>query len=76
MRVLVTGHLGFIGTLMVPLLQRAGHDVVGLDSDFYAASTFEDGIAPVPHLRGDIRDVRASDLVRLQRGDSSRRPLE
>ena len=32
MRVLVTGHLGFIGTLMVPLLVRAGHEVVGLDS--------------------------------------------
>ena len=63
MRVLVTGHLGFIGTLMVPLLGRAGHDVVGLDTDFYAASTFEDGIVSVPHLRGDIRDVRASDLA-------------
>jgi nucleoside-diphosphate-sugar epimerase len=63
MRVLVTGHLGFIGTLMVPLLRRAGHDVVGLDSDFYAASTFDDAIADVPHMRGDIRDVRASDLA-------------
>jgi nucleoside-diphosphate-sugar epimerase len=63
MRVLVTGHLGFIGTLMVPLLQLSGHDVVGLDSDFYAASTFSDGIADVPHLRGDIRDVEVSDLL-------------
>ena len=63
MRVLVTGHLGFIGTLMVPHLRRAGHDVVGLDSDFYSASTFENTIADVPHLRGDIRDVRPSDLA-------------
>ena len=63
MRVLVTGHLGFIGTLMVPLLRNAGHDVVGLDSDYYAESTFDEGIADVPHLRGDIRDVRAPDLV-------------
>jgi nucleoside-diphosphate-sugar epimerase len=63
MRVLVTGHLGFIGTLMVPLLRRAGHDVVGLDSDFYAASTFSDGIERVPQLRGDIRDVQRSDLI-------------
>jgi nucleoside-diphosphate-sugar epimerase len=61
-RVLITGHLGFIGTLMVPVIQRAGHDVVGLDSDFYAASTFIDALTPVPHLRGDIRDIRASDL--------------
>ena len=41
MRVLVTGHLGFIGTLMTPMLHQAGHEVVGLDSDFYAASSFE-----------------------------------
>ena len=32
MRVLVTGHDGYIGTVMVPLLQRAGHEVHGLDS--------------------------------------------
>lgn len=63
MRVLVTGHLGFIGTLMVPVLRRAGHEVVGLDSDFYEASTFQDGIEAVPHLRGDIRDVQTSDLA-------------
>jgi hypothetical protein len=55
MRVLVTGHLGFIGTLMVPLLVRAGHEVVGLDTDFYATSAFdEDAIVRVPHVRGDI----------------------
>jgi nucleoside-diphosphate-sugar epimerase len=63
MRVLVTGHLGFIGTLMVPLLRKAGHEVVGLDSDFYEASTFLDEIVPVPHLHGDIRDVQPSDLT-------------
>jgi nucleoside-diphosphate-sugar epimerase len=63
MRILVTGHLGFIGTLMVPLLVHSGHDVVGLDSDFYAASTFDEvGLPQVPHLRGDIRDVQTSDL--------------
>ena len=62
MRILVTGHLGFIGTLMVPVLRHAGHEVVGLDSDFYAASTFSEGIVDVPHIRADIRDVHASDL--------------
>jgi nucleoside-diphosphate-sugar epimerase len=63
MRLLVTGHLGFIGTLMVPLLRRAGHEVIGLDSDFYEASTFTNDIEPVPHLHGDIRDVQTSDLT-------------
>ena len=34
MRVLVTGHQGYLGTVMVPILQAAGHDVIGLDSGF------------------------------------------
>ena len=36
MRVLVTGHQGYLGTVMVPILQAAGHDVTGLDSGFFA----------------------------------------
>ena len=43
MRVLVTGHLGYIGTVMVPMLIKAGHEVVGLDSDLYRACTFAAG---------------------------------
>jgi nucleoside-diphosphate-sugar epimerase len=64
MRVMVTGHLGYIGTVMVPLLLRSGHDVVGLDSDLYETCSFEAGgrIAPVPQIRKDIRDVGHQDL--------------
>ncbi len=40
MRVLVTGHNGYIGSVLVPMLERAGHEVVGLDSDLFAACTF------------------------------------
>ena len=40
MRVLVTGHNGYIGSVLVPVLERAGHEVVGLDSDLFAACTF------------------------------------
>ena len=43
MRVLVTGHLGYIGTVLTPMLVRAGHEVVGLDSDLYSRCTYAPG---------------------------------
>jgi nucleoside-diphosphate-sugar epimerase len=61
-RVLVTGHNGYIGCSLVPLLQAAGHDVVGLDNYLYEACTFGPDIADVPALRKDIRDVEPADL--------------
>jgi nucleoside-diphosphate-sugar epimerase len=65
MRVLVTGHLGYIGTVLTPMLVRAGHEVVGLDSDLYARCTFSHGgeICQVPTIRKDTRDVELRDLV-------------
>ena len=64
MRVLLTGHLGYIGTVLTPMLRRAGHDVVGLDSDLYARCSFAGGgaITEVPLIRKDTRDVDASDF--------------
>jgi nucleoside-diphosphate-sugar epimerase len=64
MKVLVTGHLGYIGTVMTPLLLRAGHDVVGCDSDLYARCTFDAGgsITPVPTIAKDVRDLNVGDL--------------
>ncbi|MGB0086756.1 MAG: NAD(P)-dependent oxidoreductase [Rhodomicrobiaceae bacterium] len=68
MKVLVTGHLGYIGTVMVPLLMKAGHDVVGCDSDLYERCTYDAGgkIASVPGLRKDVRDLTARDLEGLE----------
>jgi nucleoside-diphosphate-sugar epimerase len=63
MRILVTGHKGYIGTVMVPMLLGAGHDVVGLDSDLFRQCTFRPGIHDVPDLRLDLRDVQAKDLA-------------
>src|SRR3954452_17156355 len=62
MRVLVTGHHGYIGTILVPLALRAGHDVVGLDSDLVAPCVFGSAPDEVESLRKDVRDVEASDL--------------
>ncbi len=63
MRVLVTGHQGYLGTVMVPLLQAAGHDVVGLDSGLFAACVL--GPAPLepPALHTDLRDVTVEQLA-------------
>ena len=65
MRVLVTGHNGYLGSIIVPFLKNAGHDVVGLDSDLFADCTFEGEVSDIPALRKDIRDVQLSDLVGL-----------
>lgn len=65
MRVLVTGHLGYIGTVMVPMLLKAGHQVVGFDCDYYKKCTFVSGggLAIVPHVRKDVRDATVDDFA-------------
>jgi nucleoside-diphosphate-sugar epimerase len=63
MRVLVTGHNGYIGTVMTPLLARAGHDVVGLDLDLFAACTFGEQPPEIESMHKDVRDVEVADLV-------------
>lgn len=55
MRVLVTGHDGYIGAVLVPLLVESGHDVVGLDTGFYTGSMGEP--MKVPAIRADVREV-------------------
>lgn len=62
MRVLVTGHDGYIGTVLTPLLAAAGHDVVGLDTFLYADCTFGPQPPTVPSLRRDLREVEPDDL--------------
>lgn len=62
MRVLVTGHRGYIGAVLVPRLIAAGHDVTGLDCDLYRACDFGPGLAPAPGILKDVRDVAPGDL--------------
>lgn len=62
MRVLLTGHKGYIGAIAGPLLNAAGHEVVGLDTDLYAGCDFETEPQAIPELRKDLRDLEQSDL--------------
>ena len=63
MRVLVTGHHGYIGSVLVPVLTRAGHEAIGLDSDLFADCTFGDAVSDVSSLQADVRDIESEQLV-------------
>jgi nucleoside-diphosphate-sugar epimerase len=62
MKVLLTGHDGYIGRVIVPLLQAAGHTVVGLDSGLYTGCALGDEPPLVQALKLDVRDVTRGDL--------------
>ena len=64
MRVLVTGHHGYIGSVLVPLLAAAGHETVGLDTFLYEGCDFGESAAAAPAsvIRKDVRDVAPGDL--------------
>jgi nucleoside-diphosphate-sugar epimerase len=61
-RILITGHLGYIGTIMVPVLQQRGHDLVGLDSGLFADCVAGTGVVDIPEMRVDLRDVQPEHL--------------
>lgn len=64
MRVLLTGHLGYLGTVAAPLLHAAGHEVVGLDSGLFADCVLGQLDRPdVPGMDTDLRDVTAAQLA-------------
>jgi nucleoside-diphosphate-sugar epimerase len=63
MRILLTGHKGYIGAVAAPMLQSAGHDVVGLDTDLYGKCDFANQLAAIPEIIKDLRDLTRSDLA-------------
>jgi nucleoside-diphosphate-sugar epimerase len=66
MKVLVTGHRGYIGAEMAPALAAAGHDVVGLDIGLYDDCDFVSPPDDFPTIDVDLRDVTAADLEGIE----------
>jgi nucleoside-diphosphate-sugar epimerase len=57
MRVLLTGHAGYIGSVLSPLLVASGHEVVGFDTGFYTGCDFGSEPEPIPEMSGDLREI-------------------
>ncbi|MGW5261845.1 NAD-dependent epimerase/dehydratase family protein [Microbispora sp. NPDC004025] len=63
MRLLLTGHQGYLGTVMAPVLAEAGHEVVGLDSGLFADCVLGPPPADPETYAVDLRDVRPEHLA-------------
>lgn len=62
MKVLLTGHRGYIGAVAAPVLTAAGHEVTGLDTGLYEGCDFASAPQAIPELKKDIRDLSPGDL--------------
>jgi nucleoside-diphosphate-sugar epimerase len=62
-RVLVTGHNGYIGSVMAPHLLSEGYEVVGLDTGYFSECSLVPDLAQVRAVRKDLRDLKADDLA-------------
>src|ERR1039458_8978513 len=62
MKVLLTGHKGYIGAVAGPILRSAGHEVSGLDTDLFAGCDFGGALEAIPEVRKDLRDLTRADL--------------
>lgn len=59
---LLTGHRGYLGSVMAPYLVEHGYDVVGLDTGYFDECTLVPDPAPIPSIHKDIRDLTPADV--------------
>lgn len=62
MRILLTGHKGYIGAVAGPMLRAAGHEPIGLDTDLFAGCDFNGPTEEIPEIRKNVRDLAEADL--------------
>lgn len=63
MRVLVTGHQGYLGTVMVPVLVARGHTVHGLDTGWFADCLLGPVPQDPPATVADLRDITLEQVT-------------
>lgn len=63
MRVLLTGHKGYIGAVAITVLSEVGHHLTGLDIDLFQGCDFGAEPPAIPELKKDIRDLTLADLT-------------
>ncbi len=63
MKVLLTGHRGYIGTVMAPMLLDEGFEVVGMDTDLYRSCTYGEQPPEIPQIVKDVRDITTNDVA-------------
>ena len=73
MKILLTGHHGYIGSVCWPILAAAGHEVVGLDTLFYRGCDLSRAPRASPELALDVRDVRPRTSRASTRSSTSQR---
>lgn len=62
MRLLLTGHQGYIGAVAVSMFRKAGHEVTGFDAGFFDGCDFGGYDLSIPEIRKDLRDLTAAHL--------------
>ena len=62
MRILMTGHNGYLGSVMAPYFRSAGHEVSGLDTDYFATNSLVDP-PQIEGVKRDLRELRTDDVA-------------
>ena len=63
MRVLVTGHRGYIGSVLTSVLRHHRFEVFGLDCDLYRGCGFGRTHETIPSFDLDVRQIEFTDLL-------------
>jgi len=62
-KIIVTGHNGFIGSLLVPLLVKKGYEVIGIDTNYFGKECeFYSKTNEIKEIKKDIRKITEKDI--------------